>query len=140
MVKDRNFYKTIFRISLPAAFSSLVSFLVVVADDIMVSYIGSGVAAQSAVSQINALTAFFTATVSGLVSGSSVLIAQYWGKKDMERIKRIFSMVFLISVSVSLLFCLAALLFPNPIIRVILKGDGGEVTALARASATFPLP
>ena len=90
MVKDRNFYKTIFRISLPAAFSSLVSFLVVVADDIMVSYIGSGVSAQSAVSQINALTAFFTATVSGLVSGSSVLIAQYWGKKDMERIKRIF--------------------------------------------------
>lgn len=132
MVKDRNFYKTIFRISLPAAFSSLVSFLVVVADDIMVSYIGSGVSAQSAVSQINALTAFFTATVSGLVSGSSVLIAQYWGKKDMERIKRIFSIVFLISVGVSLVFCLAALLFPDTIIRLILKGDGGDVTKLAR--------
>lgn len=132
MVKDRNFYKTIFRISLPAAFSALVSFLVVVVDDIMVSYIGSGVSAQSAVSQINALTAFYTATVSGLVSGSSVLIAQYWGKKDMERIKRIFSMVFMLAVGVSLFFCLAAVLFPNGIIRLILKGDGTDVTALAR--------
>lgn len=132
MIRDRNFYKTIFRISLPAAFSALVSFLVVVADDIMVSYIGSGVNQQSAVSQINAITAFYTATISGLVSGSSVLIAQYWGKKDMERIKRIFSMVFMLSFAVSLLFCLAAVLFPDTIIRLILKGDGGDVTQLAR--------
>lgn len=132
MIRDRNFYKTIFRISLPAAFSALVSFLVVVADDIMVSYIGSGVNQQSAVSQINAITAFYTATISGLVSGSSVLIAQYWGKKDMERIKRIFSMVFMLSFGVSLLFCLAAVLFPDTIIRLILKGDGGDVTQLAR--------
>ena len=132
MIRDRNFYKTIFRISLPAAFSALVSFLVVVADDIMVSYIGSGVAEQSAVSQINAITAFFTATVSGLVSGSSVLIAQYWGKKDLERIKRIFSMVFLFAVGVSLVFCTAAVVFPNSIIRVILKGDAKDVISLAR--------
>lgn len=132
MIRDRSFYKTIFRISLPAAFSALVSFLVVVADDIMVSYIGSGVNQQSAVSQINAITAFYTATISGLVSGSSVLIAQYWGKKDMERIKRIFSMVFMLSFGVSLLFCLAAVLFPDTIIRLILKGDGGDVTQLAR--------
>ena len=94
MVRDKNFYRTIFRIALPAAFSSLVSFLVVVADDIMVSYIGEGGIAQSAVSQINALTAFYTATLLGLVSGSGVLIAQYWGKHDVTRIKKIFSMIF----------------------------------------------
>ena len=43
LVRDKNFYRTILRISLPTAFSSLVSFLVVVADDIMVSSITNGV-------------------------------------------------------------------------------------------------
>ena len=80
LVRDKNFYRTILRISLPTAFSSLVSFLVVVADDIMVSSITNGVTegygkiAQAAVSQVNALTAFFTAlsTVAPQSIGGSV--------------------------------------------------------------------
>ncbi|MBQ3078549.1 MAG: MATE family efflux transporter [Clostridia bacterium] len=131
MVRDKNFYKTIFRISLPAAFSSLVSFLVVVADDIMVSHIGDGTSAQSAVSQVNALTAFYTATLLGLVSGSAVLISQYWGKRDMERIKKIFSFVFLLSIGVSLLFVLIAQLFPSAILRLVIDSSQTEVTSLA---------
>ncbi|MGN0803267.1 MAG: MATE family efflux transporter, partial [Candidatus Faecivicinus sp.] len=93
MIRDREFYRTILRISLPAAFQALVSFLVVVADDIMVSMLPNHTAAQAAVSQVNSITAFYTATMTGLVSGSAVLIAQYWGKKDMARIRRIFSVV-----------------------------------------------
>ena len=137
MVRDKNFYKTIFKISLPAAFSSLVSFLVVVADDIMVSNItsdavsGIGKLAQSAVSQINALTAFYTATLLGLVSGSGVLIAQYWGKKDVERIRRIFSMIFVLSAAVSVLFVLAASLFPRAIASLVIGKEETEVMKLA---------
>ncbi len=145
MVRDKNFYRTIFRISLPAAFSALVSFLVVVADDIMVSYIGktpaqlgetlvngvSGVAAQSAVSQINALTAFITATLCGLVSGSSVLISQYWGKRDMARIKRIFSIVMLISVGIAMLFAAAATFFPRAITGLVIDSAETEVVDYA---------
>ncbi len=161
MVRDRDFYRTIFRISLPAAFSALVSFLVVVADDIMVSYIDgnavksalaraadaicfggaqagrvftsdvSGVAAQSAVSQINALTAFITATLFGLVSGSSVLISQYWGKRDIKRIKRIFSVVLLISVGVAVLFAAAATIFPEAIVSLVVDKSETEVVNYA---------
>lgn len=131
LVRDKEFYKSIFRISLPAAFSSLVSFLVVVADDIMVSHSDGGATAQAAVSQINALTAFFTATLLGLVSGSSVLISQYWGKKDMERIKHIFSIVFLISLVTSFVFVLAAKLIPAPIVNLVMKKDNADATKLA---------
>ena len=49
MIRDREFYRTILRISLPAALQALVSFLVVVADDVMVSKLPDGVAAQAAV-------------------------------------------------------------------------------------------
>lgn len=146
LVRDKNFYRTIFRISLPTAFSSLVSFLVVVADDIMVSSITNGVTegygkiAQAAVSQVNALTAFFTATLLGLVSGSSVLISQYWGKKDMPRIKRLFSIVFAVSMAVTLLFVLAARLFPEPVIRLVLRaGDESAAEATRLALAYFAI-
>ena len=131
LVRDRNFYKTIFRISLPAAFSSLVSFLVVIADDIMVSHSDGGAIAQAAVGQVNSLTAFYTSTLLGLVSGSGVLISQYWGKRDTERIKRIFSIVFLLSAAVSLLFVLAAKLLPEPIVHLVMKKDNAEATRLA---------
>ena len=131
LVRDKEFYRSIFRISLPAAFSALVSFLVVVADDIMVSHSDGGAIAQAAVSQINALTAFFTATLTGLVSGSSVLISQYWGKKDLERIRHIFSIVFLISVFTSFAFVLVAKLLPEPIVRLVMKKDNADATRLA---------
>ena len=131
MIRDREFYKTIFRISLPAAFQSLVSFLVVVADDIMVSMLPNAVAAQAAVSQVNSITAFYTATMTGLVSGSAVLIAQYWGKKDMARIRRIFSVVLWFCALVAVAFVAVARLFPEAVVGIVIKGEETEAVALA---------
>src|SRR5690554_5007815 len=102
MVKDASFYKTIFKIALPVAVQSFLSFLVVVADDIMVSFTADGLQAQAAVAQMNSITALFNATILGLVGGSAVLIAQYWGKQDRERIKQVFSVVLLICFALSL--------------------------------------
>ena len=131
MIRDREFYKTILRISLPAAFQSLVSFLVVVADDIMVSMLPNAVAAQAAVSQVNSITAFYTATMTGLVSGSAVLIAQYWGKKDMARIRRIFSVVLWFCALVAVAFVAVARIFPDAVVAVVIKGEETEVISLA---------
>ena len=145
MIRDREFYKTILRISLPAAFQSLVSFLVVVADDVMVSKLPNAVAAQAAVSQVNSITAFYTATLTGLVSGSSVLIAQYWGKKDMARIRRIFSVVLWFCALVSLLFVALARLLPEQVIHLVIDAQETDVVALAleyfsvACWTTFPL-
>lgn len=131
MIRDREFYKTIFRISLPAAFQALVSFLVVVADDVMVSLLPNATAAQAAVSQVNSITAFYTATLSGLVSGSAVLIAQYWGRKDMARIRRIFSLVLWLSALVALVFVLVARLLPETVVSIVIGRTETEVAALA---------
>ncbi len=131
MVRDKSFYRTIFRIALPAAFQSLVSFLVVVADDVMVSSLENGVASQAAVSQINCITAFYTATLLGFVSGSSVLIAQYWGKRDLERIRRIFAIVMRLCIFVSLLFVAAVRLFPRQLAGIVIGADETEVMQLA---------
>ena len=131
MVKDREFYRTMFKIALPSALQSFISFLVVVVDDMMVSSLPNGVAAQAAVSQVNSLTAFYTATVLGLVSGSAVLIAQYWGRRDLGRIKRIFSIVLWICLAVSLLFVAVMRLFPRAVAGIVIDRNEAEVTALA---------
>lgn len=132
VIRDREFYKTIFRISLPAAFQALVSFLVVVADDIMVSKLSGGASAQAAVTQVNSLTAFYTATLTGLVSGSSVLIAQYWGKRDMMRIRKVFSIVFWICIMTALVFTFVARLFPDAVTGLVISAKETQVSGLAR--------
>lgn len=132
VIRDREFYKTIFRISLPAAFQALVSFLVVVADDIMVSKLSGGASAQAAVTQVNSLTAFYTATLTGLVSGSSVLIAQYWGKRDMMRIRKVFSIVFWICIMTAVVFTFFARLFPGAVTGLVISAKETQVSELAR--------
>ena len=131
MVREKQFYRTIFRIALPVAFQSLISFLVVLADDMMVSSLPNGIEAQAAVSQVNAVTAFFTATLLGLVSGSGVLISQYWGKQDTKRIKMIFSIVTILCVTVAALFVLALKLFPDAVVRAVVKADDLSTAKLA---------
>ncbi len=131
MTRDKQFYRTIFRIALPVAFQSLISFLVVLADDIMVSSMPNGVTAQAAVSQVNAVTAFYTATLLGLVSGSGVLISQYWGKKDIKRIKMIFSIVTMVCMAVAALFMILLILFPNAVIGMVVKAKEVQTVNMA---------
>lgn len=136
MIRDRNFYKTILRISLPSALQALVSFLVVVADDIMVSHVpgpaGTQEAAQAAVAQINSITALFTATILGFAAGSSVLIAQYWGRRDTARIKRVFAIVTVINMIITSIFVALALLIPDRLTQLVVGADQADVTQFAR--------
>ena len=100
MVRDKKFYQTILRLSLPAAFQSAVNLLVVMADNVMVTRTGGN--ALSAVAQSNAITTFVTAALGGLSTGAIVLISQYWGKRDEKRIRTVAA----VSASVCLLFAL----------------------------------
>lgn len=148
MVRDKKFYTTILKIALPSAFQSLISLAVTYLDDLMVSWIDKpallGLPADAAVSdlgnlaltgvgQTNALTNFFTAMVLGLTSGAGVLIAQYWGKKDIRRIKEIFPLTTLCTLLVSLVFVLLSQLCPRPLLQVVLSksASSGEAFGVA---------
>ena len=89
--RDKSLYRTIFAIALPAAIQSLITQLVHLADNMMVSSLGN--AALAGVAQANSVTNVFVMTVFGLISGSSVLISQYWGKRDMARIRQVVAVI-----------------------------------------------
>ena len=129
MIKDRKFYQTLLRLSLPAAFQSAVNLLVIMADNVMVTRTGPD--ALSAVAQSNAITTFVTAGLTGLGNGAIVLISQYWGKKDTNRIRTVAS----VAISACLLFALVATLavrlFPRFLLGVVINGGETEVIDLA---------
>lgn len=89
VIKDREFYKTILKLSLPTAFQTLMSLLVVMTVNVMVSRVETEGLALAAVSQSNSITNFVNASLTRLAGGSIVLISQYGGKKNLARIRPI---------------------------------------------------
>ena len=128
MVREKQFYKTLFTIAIPAALQSIISFSVGMADTVMVGQLGDNALAGVAVS--NQVNTFLFSLLAGITSGSSVLIAQYWGKRDAASIKYIFSLVFLACVSIGFLATAAALVFPRSVLR-LMAGDNEALIAAA---------
>lgn len=128
-VKDKEFYKTLVRLSLPAALQSLISLLVLMADNVMVSRFHAE--ALAPVSQANSVSTFVTAALSGLGGGAMVLISQYWGKRDTESVKRVFAVTFSVCLLFAAMIVSVIELFPNAVISVVLDRQEAELTPIA---------
>ena len=94
MVRDKGFYKSLLMIALPAAFQSLIS-------------LG------------NQVSVFMMMFIKGISAGTAVMISQYWGKKDMARIKNIFAIGFQASLGIALLFFIGSFFFPKNLMAVL---------------------
>ena len=114
IVRDKNFYKTLAFIGLPVAFQSLISLSVVFLDNVMVGNIPENTEIVFAgVTQANAITTLFAFFIKGLSGGASVMISQYWGKKDTERIKTVFAIIFTIGFSLAAVITTSIFFFPR---------------------------
>ena len=135
MVKDKSFYKQLFRLSLPAAFQSAISLLVVMADNVMVTRTGAN--ALSAVSQSNTITTFVTALLGGLSAGAVVLISQYWGKKDEKSIRTVCAVTLSVCLLAALMSVLIVSLIPQALLSIVI--NKGETAVIALAMSYLPI-
>lgn len=139
MVREKAFYRTMFKIALPSAFQGLVSLLVVYLDDIMVSKITDpvitdiGQRALTGVGQTNAITNFFTAAVLGVTSGASVLISQYWGKRDEKHIRQVLPIAPTLSLLAAFVFIALALIMPTKLLTLVISTSGGDTSTVSLA-------
>ncbi len=115
MVKDKDFYKTLAKLALPVALQQLISLCVVMLDNVMVASLGD--LALSSVSQANQVTVFFTFIVRGVSGGAALMISQYWGKKDVERIKQIFAVIFQVTGLIALAVNIFVFFCPTIVLR-----------------------
>ena len=116
LTRDKSFYKTLVKLTIPIALQNLVSFAVNLADTVMVGTLGdSAVSGMYMGNQIQTLMHVFSG---GIESTILVLAAQYWGKKDTGSIRKIVSIGLKASFLVSLILCAVCAVFPSFVISL----------------------
>ncbi|MGB4438950.1 MAG: MATE family efflux transporter, partial [Sedimentibacter sp.] len=116
--KDNVFLTTLFVIAFPVVIQNIISIGLNMVDTVMVS--GLGEYAISAVGLANRIYFIFTTICFGIYSGASIFIAQYWGAKDKDSIKKVFGIDIIIGSVLSIIFSLAVFLFREQIMRIFI--------------------
>jgi len=120
-ITEKSFYLTILSITVPIALQNLIVFGVSMMDTIMVGRLGD--IQLSAVAQANQPSFVFQLFIFGLASGASVLASQYWGKGNVERVKRIVGIVLRWAIIASILLSIFVFFFPEEIMKFYLKSE-----------------
>lgn len=119
---DKAFYKKLSGIALPIAFQNLISYSVNMMDTLMLGSFGETI--LSAVSLGGQVFFMFSLLIGGVASGSTVLCSQYFGKKDMNRLRTVVSISLKIAVAISLLFVVILLTVPGGVMRLFTPEAG----------------
>ncbi|WP_313340259.1 MATE family efflux transporter [Sedimentibacter sp.] len=124
--KDKIFLKTMLAIALPIALQNLITSSVNMVDTLMISSLGQ--TSIAAVGLANQFFFFYVLIVFGINSGSSIFIAQYWGKEDIPSIRKVLGLAVSLSALLGTVFTVTAVLFPQFIMRILI--DEPEVIRL----------
>lgn len=110
-LRDRVFFHDMLALAIPVAFQQLITASLNMIDVLMVGQLGeTSVAALGLANQIFFLLILF---LFGITSGMAIFTAQYWGKRDIENIRRVLGLCLIVAVSVAACFTLAATLIPQ---------------------------
>ncbi|MEG0996650.1 MAG: MATE family efflux transporter [Clostridia bacterium] len=123
---DRPFARNVFFVALPMVLQQLVEASLHIIDGLMVS--GLGDAAYSAVTQANRFTFVFNLFCFGACTGSAIFLSQYWGARDVKRMRNAMGMSMVFALAVAAVFMLGALIFPRQIVACFLpQGESFEL-------------
>ncbi len=89
LIKEKSFYSDLFSLTLPIMLQQLLRISVDTVNSIMLG--GIDQLQMSAVSQASQIFFVFYTVCNGLAVGACVLIAQYWGKRNVDAIRTILS-------------------------------------------------
>ena len=116
MLKDRQFLKTLVTLMLPMVAQNLITLAAQMMDSLMLGRLGQ--IELSASSLANQPFFIFNLLIFGMASGSSVLNAQFWGKRDIRSIKIVISICLKVALMVSILLGAAVMFFPETVMRI----------------------
>lgn len=114
--RDREFFRAMLALAIPVAFQQLITASLNMIDVLMVGQLGeTSVAALGLANQIFFLLILF---LFGVTSGMAIFTAQYWGKGDVENIRRVLGLCLAIAIAVSAVFTLVATLLPATLMSI----------------------
>ena len=103
-------------LAIPLALQALLNALVGASDALMLGRLNQD--SISAVALANQLVFVMTLFTGSIKSAAGILVAQYWGKKDYKNAGRFLAMAIRSSVMISLVFFVAAVAFPEQVMRI----------------------
>lgn len=118
LFKDKIFYKSMLAIALPIALQNLITSSVNMVDTLMISSLGQS--SIAAVGLANQFFFFYILITFGINSGSSIFIAQYYGKGDISSIRKVLGLAISLCIFVGTIFTIIAMLFPQIIMRILI--------------------
>lgn len=121
LFQDREFYQKLSALMIPMALQNLMLAAVSAGDSAMLGFVDQN--AMAAVSQAANVQFVENLFLGGIVTGTMILTAQYWGKKDTDMVERIFGLSLRYGLLISVLFFLAALAFPRQLMSLF-TNDG----------------
>ena len=131
---DKQFYATVFAITIPIALQNIISLSVNLMDTLMLGRLGDiAITAANLGGQ-----PFFILNILGfgLASGANVLIAQYWGKGNLHRIRCLLALSLRIVLLASGLFTLVGIFFPTQLMSIF-SNDPEAIVASAEYLSTL---
>jgi len=116
IIRDKAFYIRVLGIMLPVALQQAINMGVNMLDTMMLGQFGE--VQLSASSLANQYYNIFTIICMGIIGGSSVLAAQYWGAGNKDKVHETFSMALRLSLGAAVLFALLTWFFPSNIMGI----------------------
>ncbi|MCL4275239.1 MAG: MATE family efflux transporter [Anaerolineales bacterium] len=113
-LKDRAFLREMLTIAVPISFQQLVSASLNMIDVIMVGQLGE--ASIAALGLSNQVFFVFILLLFGTTSGMAIFTAQYWGKQEVEPIRKVLGMSLLTTTIIAVIFTLTATLIPEVVL------------------------
>jgi len=113
-LRDRSFLRELLVIAIPISFQQLINASLNMIDVIMVGQLGE--TAIAALGLSNQVFFVLILILFGATSGMAIFTAQFWGKQEIEPIRKVLGMSLITAAGVAFVFTLAATLIPETVL------------------------
>ena len=124
--KDKAFLSTMITLAIPITIQNFITSSLSLVDNLMIGKLGE--TAIASVGLANQYFFVFTLCIMGINAGANIFMSQFWGKKDINNIKKILGIDITVGFVATLIFGLASILIPKEIMSILSKDS--EVIAL----------
>jgi putative MATE family efflux protein len=140
LTRDKDFYKSFFRLMSALMLQQAVVLSVNLADNIMLG--GYSETALSGVAAVNQIQFILQQLVFGVSNGMVVLASQYWGQKKADPVRRLMAIAFRAAVAIAVLLFALVSLFPHGAVGIFTADEaiirqGMDYLSIVRFSYLF---
>lgn len=115
-MKDREFYKSFFQLYIVLVLQNIVTLSVNLADNIMLGAYGE--ISLSGVTAVNQIQFLYQQLLIAFGDGMVIFCSQYWGKKQIQPMKKVIAIAMRFGVATAVMLFLAITLFPGQAMQV----------------------